>query len=181
MPAPRNGAVRVEAPPVGLAAALAVVRRKLANRVRVTPALGHNAQIAWGFTNLTADVTDLYLERVQGDEYWRDGALVPLETRTETFRVAGGDDVTIQVRSTVHGPILSDLAGDFATVADDPFSGTTDAVVRPDELTSTGDIPPGEYAVSLRWTALDVGTTAAAIFALNEAKDFAGFRVARDS
>lgn len=47
VPAPRNGAVRVEAPPVGLAAALAVVRRKLANRVRVTPALGHNAQIAF--------------------------------------------------------------------------------------------------------------------------------------
>ena len=140
--------------------------------------IGHNEHIAWGFTNLTADVTDLYLERVQGDEYWRDGALVPLETRTETFRVAGGDDVTIQVRSTVHGPILSDLAGDFATVADDPFIGTTDAVVRPDELPSTGDIPPGEYAVSLRWTALDVGTTAAAIFALNEAKDFAGFRAA---
>lgn len=140
--------------------------------------IGHNADIAWGFTNLTADVTDLYLERVQGDEYWRDGALVPLETRTETFRVAGGDDVTIQVRSTVHGPILSDLAGDFATVADDPFIGTTDAVVRPDELPSTGDIPPGEYAVSLRWTALDIGTTAAAIFALNEAKDFAGFRAA---
>ena len=32
--------------------------------------IGHNAEIAWGFTNLTADVTDLYLERVDGDQYW---------------------------------------------------------------------------------------------------------------
>ncbi|RJK92305.1 penicillin acylase family protein, partial [Streptococcus pyogenes] len=33
--------------------------------------IGHNAQIAWGFTNLTADVTDLYLEKIDGDAYWR--------------------------------------------------------------------------------------------------------------
>ena len=139
--------------------------------------IGHNADIAWGFTNLTADVTDLYLERVVGDSYWRDGALVPLETRTETFRVAGGDDVTIDVRSTVHGPIVSGLTDDFTAIADDPATGSTDAVVP----LGTGDgasIPPGEYAVSLRWTALDVGTTASAIFALNTATDFAGFRAA---
>ena len=29
--------------------------------------IGHNARIAWGFTNLGPDVTDLYLERVDGD------------------------------------------------------------------------------------------------------------------
>ena len=29
--------------------------------------IGHNADIAWGFTNLGPDVTDLYLERVTGD------------------------------------------------------------------------------------------------------------------
>ena len=29
--------------------------------------IGHNARIAWGLTNLGADVTDLYLERVDGD------------------------------------------------------------------------------------------------------------------
>ncbi|WP_282837542.1 penicillin acylase family protein [Microbacterium flavum] len=134
--------------------------------------IGHNADIAWGFTNLTADVTDLYLERLDGDSYWRDGALVPLETRSETFHVAGGEDETIEVRSTVHGPILSDLPGDYATIAGEPFAGTTEAVSPPT------DIPPGEYAVALRWTALDAGSTASAIFALNEATDFAGFRAA---
>ena len=29
--------------------------------------IGHNDRIAWGFTNLTTDVTDLYLEKIQGD------------------------------------------------------------------------------------------------------------------
>lgn len=134
--------------------------------------IGHNANIAWGFTNLTADVTDLYIEKVQGDRYWRDGALVPLETRTETFAVAGGDDVTLEVRSTVHGPIVSGLTDDFTSLADDPYVGSTDAVAPPTTA------PDGEDAVSLRWTALDAGSTASSIFALNAAQNFDQFRAA---
>ncbi|WP_424446749.1 penicillin acylase family protein [Microbacterium sp. CH-015] len=132
--------------------------------------IGHNAQIAWGFTNLTADVTDLYLEKIDGDAYWRDGALMPLETRTETLRVAGGEDVTLEVRSTVHGPIVSGLTDGFTAVASGPYTGSTGAA------TPAPAGPAGEYAVALRWTALDPGTTASAIFALNTAQDFAQFR-----
>ena len=40
--------------------------------------IGHNASIAWGFTNLTTDVVDLYIEKLDGDRYWRDGQLVDL-------------------------------------------------------------------------------------------------------
>ena len=36
--------------------------------------IGHNADIAWGMTNLGADVTDLYLEKVAGDDYLYDGS-----------------------------------------------------------------------------------------------------------
>ena len=68
--------------------------------------IGHNDRIAWGFTNLTTDVTDLYLEKIEGDSYWRDGELVPLDVRTETIEVAGGDDVELEIRSTGHGPII---------------------------------------------------------------------------
>ena len=32
--------------------------------------IGHNADIAWGFTNLGPDVTDLYLEQTEGDDHW---------------------------------------------------------------------------------------------------------------
>ncbi|WP_341995328.1 penicillin acylase family protein [Microbacterium sp. LWH7-1.2] len=133
--------------------------------------IGHNERIAWGFTNLTTDVTDLYLEKVDGDSYWYDGALVPLETRTETFKVAGSDDVELEVRSTVNGPIVSGLTGDFTSIAETPYVGAGGTVTE-----TPTDAPEGDYAVSLRWTALQPGTTASAIFALNTAKDFDDFR-----
>lgn len=134
--------------------------------------IGHNADIAWGFTNLTTDVTDLYLERVEGDQYWRDGALVPVEERTETLKVAGADPVELDIRSTVHGPIISDVSGDFAAIAAEPYTGTTAAVAPP------AGAPSGEYAVALRWTALEPGTTASAIFKLGTARNFDEFRAA---
>lgn len=136
--------------------------------------IGHNEKVAWGFTNLTTDVTDLYVERIDGDQYWRDGALVPLETRTETIKVAGGDDIELTIRSTVHGPIISGLTDDFTAIAEDPEPGLAAG--------GAGAAPVGgeasEYAVSLRWTALDPGTTATAIFALSTAQDFDDFRLA---
>jgi penicillin amidase len=134
--------------------------------------IGHNGRIAWGFTNLTTDVTDLYLEKVEGDSYWRDGALVPLEVRTETLEVAGGDDVELEIRSTVHGPIISGLTDAYTSVADHPYTGTGGSVAQP------SDAPEGEYAVSLQWTALTPSTTPSAIFALNRARDFNEFRSA---
>jgi penicillin amidase len=124
--------------------------------------IGHNQQVAWGFTNLTTDVADLYIERLSGDGYERDGETVPFDVRTETLEVAGGDDVDLEIRSTVHGPVVSGLTPEFTDLA----------TVPPVEA---GDGDP-EYAVSLRWTALDAGTTAQAIFALNTAEDFADFR-----
>ncbi|WP_243075982.1 penicillin acylase family protein [Microbacterium sp. SS28] len=134
--------------------------------------IGHNAHIAWGFTNLTTDVTDLYIEKVEGDEYWRDGVLQPLDVRTETIAVAGGDPVELEIRSTVHGPILSGLTPDFTAMAADPYTGTGGIVVTP------ADPPAGEYAVSLQWTALQPGTAASAIFDMGLAQDFTGFRAA---
>lgn len=137
--------------------------------------IGHNARVAWGFTNLTTDVTDLYLEKIEGDAYWRDGELVPLEVRTETLEVAGGASEQLEIRSTVHGPIVSGLTGDFTGIAADPYSGDTAGVTPADDAAG---VPSGDYAVSLRWTALDPGTTAQALFALNTATDFASFRAA---
>lgn len=138
--------------------------------------IGHNQKVAWGFTNLTTDVTDLYVERVEGDQYWRDGALVPLEASTETIKVAGGDDIDLTIRSTVHGPIISGLTDDFTQIADDP-----EPALGVEASAPTAPVPgseDAEYAVSLRWTALDPGTAATAIFALSTAQDFDDFRYA---
>lgn len=141
--------------------------------------IGHNQQVAWGFTNLTTDVTDLYVEKIEGDQYWRDGALVPIDETTETIKVAGGDDIELTIRSTVHGPIISGLVDDFTAIADDPdpalVAGGASSVA-PGAEPGAGD--DSEYAVSLRWTALEPGTAATAIFALSTAQDFDDFRYA---
>jgi penicillin amidase len=127
--------------------------------------IGQNESIAWGFTNLNPDVMDLYVERVDGDDYVVDGRARPLETREETVRVAGGEDVDITVRSTHHGPLLSDTAAgaDLAELAKEPEPEGADG---------------GEYAVALRWTALQPGTTADSVFMLNRARDWEEFREA---
>lgn len=123
--------------------------------------IGHNAEIAWGFTNLGPDVSDLYLERVRGDRWRYDGDWLPLRTRTEKITVAGGDDVTITVRSTAHGPLLSDVSEDVADVGHDPPG-----------------VPAGDYAVALQWTGLRPTATADAILALDTATDWDSFRAA---
>ncbi|WP_313355848.1 penicillin acylase family protein [Microbacterium sp.] len=135
--------------------------------------IGHNAKIAWGFTNLTTDVADLYVEKLDGDSYWRDGALAPLEVEEDVIKVAGGDDVPLTIRRTAHGPIISGLTDDFTAIAEDPAVGDADA---PLPLQGAPEIPAGDTAVSLRWTALDPGTTSSALFAMNMAEDFEGFR-----
>lgn len=138
--------------------------------------IGHNDRVAWGFTNLTTDVADLYVEKVDGDEYWRDGALEPLDVREETIKVADGDDIDLTIRSTVHGPIISGLTDDFTAIADGEVWADGTGLSQGETDAAAG--MSGEYAVSLRWTALDPGTTARALFALNTARDFDGFRKA---
>jgi penicillin amidase len=128
--------------------------------------IGHNDRIAWGFTNLGPDVSDLYLEKVSGHTYLYDGRHLPMKTRDETFQVAGHDPVTITVRSTRHGPIISDVSDDLADVG---------------ELAPvTGHAPHRDsgYAVSLRWTALRPGKTADAIFELDQARNWNQFHTA---
>jgi penicillin amidase len=126
--------------------------------------VGHNDKVAWGLTNLGPDVTDFYLEQVSGDGYLRDGLTKPLETRQEVIKVAGGADVPLTVRSTVHGPIMSDIVPAIDAAGDR-------SVVR-------GAPQSNRYAVSLAWTALTPGTTADAIFALNRATNWSDFRKA---
>ena len=127
--------------------------------------IGHNADIAWGFTNLGPDVSDLYLERVEGDRWRYDGRWRPLRTRTETIEVRDGSDVELTVRSTRHGPLLSDVSEEYAEVGEKaPVDHGT---------------PPEEgYAVSLAWTALEPAPTADAILRLNTATDWSSFRAA---
>jgi penicillin G amidase len=73
--------------------------------------IGHNRQIAWGMTNLMVDAADFFLEKIdaEGTRVLSRGEWTPLERRSETIRVRGGRPLTLEVRSTPHGPLVSDL------------------------------------------------------------------------
>ncbi|MFJ7197996.1 MULTISPECIES: penicillin acylase family protein [unclassified Streptomyces] len=128
--------------------------------------IGHNQDIAWGFTNLGADVTDLFLEKVSGDGYLYDGKVKPFTTREETIKVAGGKDRKITVRETNNGPLVSDRSSELETVG----QKAPVANAAPDRADG--------YAVALKWTALDPGKSMDAVFELNRAKDFKTFQAA---
>ena len=72
------------------------------------PPIGHTRERAWGITMFVNDDVDLYKETVQGDRYLYDGKMVDLEITKEVIHVAGGEDVEFEVRSTLHGPLISD-------------------------------------------------------------------------
>lgn len=128
--------------------------------------IGHNQDIAWGFTNLGADVTDLYLEKLSGDSYLVGSDEKQLTTRKEVIKVAGGASKTITVRSTGHGPLISDRSDELEKVGEKaPVSNAA-----PDRGSG--------YGVALQWTALQPGNTMDAVFDLNRAKDFPSFRKA---
>ncbi|WP_109473373.1 penicillin acylase family protein [Ornithinimicrobium cavernae] len=127
--------------------------------------IGHNNDIAWGFTNLDPDVTDFYLEEINDDNQVRRGAAwEPLESRTEVIRVAGGEDVSITVRESRHGPIMSDVLDGVRS------AGQTAPINGVESLTS--------YDVSMAWTGLERSRTADAVFLLNTATDWESFRAA---
>ncbi|SHL95948.1 penicillin acylase family protein [Actinacidiphila paucisporea] len=128
--------------------------------------IGHNQDIAWGMTNLGADVTDLYLEKVTASTYLRDGKQKPFATRPEVIKVAGGKDRVITVRETNNGPLISDRSDEIRNVGQ--TAPVTDA---------PGGVNAG-YAVALKWTALTPSKTMDAVFELDRATDFAHFRTA---
>jgi len=72
---------------------------------------GHNDHAAWGFTALMADVQDLYVEKLDGRGNYlaTDGTWKPLRVDRETIHVRGGNDVTIDVESSDHGPIVNPI------------------------------------------------------------------------
>jgi penicillin G amidase len=72
--------------------------------------VGHNARIGWGFTNVGPTVEDNYIEEFnpQG-QYKTPAGWVNAEHRQEIIHVKGKPDVTLDVATTRHGPIITDL------------------------------------------------------------------------
>jgi penicillin amidase len=123
-------------------------------------ALGRNRFIAWGATNVAADVEDLYRERLDaaGTHYEFRGAQEPITVIPETIVVKGAAPVSLRVRVTRHGPLVSD-----AINANNAESKTAPklALVEP---------------LAFRWTALDPDDgTLPAFLRVNEAHNWTEF------
>jgi penicillin G amidase len=74
--------------------------------------LGQNGSIAWGFTTTGADTQDLFIERIDsadGQRYLTPDGAAPFTVREEVISVRDAEPVTLRVRSTRHGPVISDL------------------------------------------------------------------------
>ena len=119
-------------------------------------AIGHNDKIAWGFTTTGGDVEDLFIEKIDPADpkrYLTPEGTAGFLTREEVIAVRGAPPETLIVRSTRHGPVLSDI------------------------------LPPGTvedgYVLALATPFLaGDDRTAEALWRINRATDWAGFRAA---
>jgi penicillin amidase len=126
--------------------------------------IGHNARIAWGFTNVGPDVIDLVIEKINPanpDQYEVNGAWVDMTKVQEKIQVAGGEPVEITVRYTRHGPLIWDTAEG-----------------RDEFRNSSGLELPTDFGVAIQWTALQPSRTFPALWKLNLAQNWDEFRTA---
>ncbi len=75
--------------------------------------LGHNRRIAWGLTSTESDLEDLFVEKLAAGNpasYVTPDGDRPFDLRDEVIKVKDAADVTLTVRTTRHGPVISDLA-----------------------------------------------------------------------
>ncbi|PSB02012.1 penicillin acylase family protein [Merismopedia glauca] len=126
--------------------------------------IGHNDRIAWGVTNIGADVMDLYIEKINPanpNQYEVNGKWVDMQVIAETIQVAKDNPVVENVRSTRHGPILSDVQPKLQKLASK----------------SPVDVP-SEYAIALRWAALEPSKLMESVEELDKANNWQEFRAA---
>ena len=76
--------------------------------------VGHNQHVAWGFTNLGADVQEIYIENTRGEgaaeEFEAaDGTWQPVLHLVETIKVKYALDTTFDVTATRHGDAVTPI------------------------------------------------------------------------
>ncbi|KKM92559.1 hypothetical protein LCGC14_1217240 [marine sediment metagenome] len=109
---------------------------------------GKNDHIAWGGTNMMADVQDLFIEQLneyEPNKYFYQGQWKKFDTRTEFIKVKADfpealrpeyKPIKIQIRESMHGPIISDVVDSLnltismSWIALQPQDTTFDAFYR---------------------------------------------------
>lgn len=122
--------------------------------------IGFNQNVAWGVTNVGADVLDWYNIKFKDEtkkEYWYNNQWNPVKPRIETIQVNGGQTIRDTVLYTHHGPIVYT------------------SQQRPENFSMINNIPTGH---ALRWVAHDGSNDTRTFFMLNRAKNYADYRKA---
>ena len=123
--------------------------------------IGHNTRIAWGVTNVEPDTQDLVLEKPNPNnpnEFEYMGKFEAAEVHEEMIHVAGQDPITLTVRVTRHGPVISDV---FEPIKDLALTTTL-----------------GSQVLALQWTSLQPENLTRAVLRINQAQNWETFREA---
>lgn len=119
--------------------------------------IGFNQNIAWGVTNVAADVLDFYQIKFKDnkhDSYWYNNAWKSTKLRYETIKIKGAADETDTVVYTHHGPVV---------YFQKPNYGRAD------------NVPIGH---ALRWIAHDKSNELKTFYIMNRGKNYADYRKA---
>ncbi len=120
--------------------------------------IGFNQHIAWGVTNVAADVLDFYQIKFKDsshNEYWYNNEWKKTTPRYEKIKIRGGKTVTDTVFYTHQGPVVY--------------------TQKPDNFTKSGNIPSGN---ALKWIAHEESNELKTFYVLNRAKNYADYRMA---
>jgi penicillin amidase len=113
---------------------------------------GRNDSIAWGVTNLMADDADFFIEKINDTTgtYLRGDRWIPLEVIEEDIAVRNDTAVTLRIRKTNHGPIVTDIQ------------------------TPLNRVQPG-FAASMQWVGAETDDQVGAFLAINKADSWKEF------
>lgn len=124
---------------------------------------GRNKNIAWGITNLSPDIQDLFREKIdeENSTFEYEGEQIPLEVSVEEIKIKGEKPFFLEVKKTRNGPVISELIDKTNT-----------------ELSAAGRLVKDGY-LSLKWTGFETNdSTLSGFFNLNLAHDWQSFKEA---
>ncbi|WP_443938181.1 penicillin acylase family protein [Pedobacter sp. MW01-1-1] len=119
--------------------------------------IGFNQKIAWGVTNVAADVLDFYqikFKDASHKEYWYNNQWNPTKTRLETIKIRGTKDEIDTVFYTHHGPVV---------------------YFQKAKYSKANNVPLGD---ALRWIAHEKSNELKTFFLLNRGKNYVDYREA---
>ena len=112
--------------------------------------IGFNHDVAWGVTNVDADVMDWYQIRFKDSDrnvYWHEGRWKPIKKRLEEISVRGKAPVLDTVRYTHHGPVVYQNG-------EEPYKD---------------QVPVGH---AMRWIAFEESNDVATFYQLNRSRNY---------